>query len=46
MLSLSVQHEQIYFVDLVQPEDLLLMKQLKPKKGVIATNTPLIISSL
>jgi hypothetical protein len=45
MLSLLIQHEWIYFVDLVQFEDLLLPKQLKPKKGAITTNTPLIISS-
>jgi hypothetical protein len=46
MLSLLVQHKWIYFVDLAQLEDLLLLKQLKPKKGAIVTDTPLNISFL
>jgi hypothetical protein len=33
---------RIYFPDLAQLKDLLFSMQLKPKKGVIATNTPLI----
>jgi hypothetical protein len=45
MLSLLIQHERIYFVDPTQLEDLLLLKQFKPKKGVIMTDTSLIISS-
>jgi hypothetical protein len=46
MLSLPIEHEWIYFVNLAQPKDLLLPKQLKPKKRVIMTDTKLIISSL
>jgi hypothetical protein len=46
MLSLPIQHEQIYFVNFAQPKDLLPPKQLKPTKEVITTNTPLIISSV
>jgi len=46
MLSLLIQHKHIYFVDLAQLEDLLPLKQLKPKKGTITTNIPLIISSI
>jgi hypothetical protein len=46
MLSLLIQHKHIYFVNLTQLEDLLPLKQLKPKKEVIATNIPLIIFSL
>jgi hypothetical protein len=34
------------FFDLVQLKDLLPSMQLKPKKGAIATNTTIIISSL
>jgi len=34
------------FPNLVQLKDLLPLMQLKPKKGAIATNTPIIISSL
>jgi hypothetical protein len=39
-------NERIYFVDPSQPKDLLPLKQLKPKKWAIVTNTPLIDSSL
>jgi hypothetical protein len=44
-LSLPTQHKRIYFLDLVQLKDLLLPMQVKPRKGAIATNTPLINSS-
>ncbi len=45
-LSLPTQHEWIYFPDLVQLKDLPPPMQFKPMKGAIATNTPLINSSL
>jgi hypothetical protein len=45
MLSLPTQHKQIYFPDLAQLKDSLPLMQLKPRKGIIATNTPLINSS-
>ncbi len=32
MLSLPIQHERIYFINVAQPEDLLPPKQLKQKK--------------
>jgi hypothetical protein len=35
MLSLLTQHEHIYFFDLAQLEDLLPLKQLKLKKGLL-----------
>jgi hypothetical protein len=42
MFSLLIQQERIYFFDFKQPKDLLLPKQLKPKEGIIATNTQVI----
>jgi hypothetical protein len=44
-LSLQTQHERIFFIDHAQLKDLLPPKELKPNKGGIAINTPLIISS-
>ncbi len=44
-LSLPTQLEHIYFPDLAQLKDLLLSMQLKPRKGVIAIDTPQINSS-
>jgi hypothetical protein len=46
MLPLSTQCEWIYFPNLAQFKELLPSLQLKPKKGVITINTPLINSSL
>jgi hypothetical protein len=46
MLSLLTQRERIYFCDFAQLKDLLLSMQLKPRKGAIAIDTPLINSSL
>jgi hypothetical protein len=46
MLSLLIQHKKIYFVDPVQFKDLLPPKQFKSNKRVIASDTPLIISSI
>jgi hypothetical protein len=42
MLSLPTQHKRIYFPNLAQLKDLSPLMQLKPKKGAIAINTPLI----
>jgi hypothetical protein len=39
MLSLSTQHEEIYFPNLVPPKDSLLPMRLKSKNGAITTNT-------
>ncbi len=39
------QHEQIYFLNLAPPKDLLLSMWLKPNNVIIATNTLLINSS-
>jgi hypothetical protein len=45
MLSLLTQLKRIYFPNLVQLKDLLSPMELKPRKGAIATDTPLINSS-
>ncbi len=45
MLSLLTQCKQIYFIDLAQLKVLVAPLQLKPKKGAMLIDTPLINSS-
>jgi len=42
IVELSTQFEHIYFPDFAQFKDMLPLMQLKPRIGVITTNTPLI----